>query len=69
VAVIICKSKVNKDLKNNKDFAFIDAAKIKLDEEDDFALAEKEDVERAKRESNIIVDLFLRYKESRKKEL
>ncbi len=69
VGIIICKNKVNKDLKNNKDFVFLDASKLRIEEEEDFALADREDVEKVKRESNTIVELFLKYKESRKKEI
>jgi predicted RNase H-like nuclease (RuvC/YqgF family) len=68
VSVIIYRKEINKDLKALKDFVFLDGSRLSLEEEEDFALAEKGEIERLKKESNSFLGLFERYKESRKKE-
>jgi uncharacterized protein len=68
VGVIVCKEKVTSDIGNDKDFMLLDASRIRLEEERDYALADKQDIERQKKDHNLVLGMFERYRESRKRE-
>jgi predicted RNase H-like nuclease (RuvC/YqgF family) len=67
VSVIIFRSGNIRELKGIRDFVFLDGSKLKLDEEEDFALAEKGEIEKLKKDSNLLASLIEKYRESRKK--
>ena len=68
VGLIISRKGLDKNLRNIRDFVFLDGSKLRIEEEEDFGLAGSAEIERLKRESNMLVDLLERYKESRKRE-
>jgi len=68
VSVIICRQKATSDVRNDKDFMLLEASRIRMVEERDYALAEISDIERQRRDHNLIVGMFERYKESRRRE-
>jgi uncharacterized protein len=70
VSLILYKQKITSDIKNIKELLFIDASKLQIEElaGEDFALADKLELEKLRKEPNLVLDMFARYKESRKKE-
>ncbi len=67
VGVILYRGRLPSDVRNSRDFAFLDASRLKLIEVEDFALAERVEFERLRRDSGAVADMFERYKESRKR--
>jgi uncharacterized protein len=68
VSIIICKQKVTSDIGNDRDFMLLEASKIRLEEERDYALADISDIEKQRKDHNLVMGMFERYRESRKRE-
>lgn len=67
VTVIIYKGRIASDVRSNRDLIFLDASKLRLWELDEFALVDKAELERLRRDSSKVADMFEKYRESRKR--
>jgi len=68
VEVILYRGRITSDVRGSREFVFLDASKLRLWEGEDFALAEKGELERLRRDSSRVIDMFESYRESRKRE-
>lgn len=67
VGIILYRGRLTSDIKKSRDFIFLDASKLRISEVDEFALVGRQELERLRRESSGVIDMFERYKESRKR--